>query len=252
MCIESNLTTVKEVLRLPAMVMQDQITRLASMSTGLLRLRTLLSSIVMAYLVFAVWELRAAFGGPLAIAERFNAIPTQARWALLALGLVIPYAISVIVGRRLMIQGDIAPSQYGSSGLLWLQRIWGIAVFTLVAVHVGHVWVPNWGNPMLAQGVFDALYRDAGKPFFLAVYVIGVTSACFQWAQGVATWVVIRGWVNSDRWRRRWRAAAAVATALIWMIAIDVLSFFTTGARLSIELLEWGKKLFLAAKFLIS
>lgn len=232
--------------------MQDQITRLASLSTGLLRLRMVLSSIVMAYLCLALWELRAGFEGPVVFAERFNAIPTQARWGILALGLVVPYGVYVVVGMRLVIRGDIASSQYGSTGLMWLQRVWGIAVCVLVVVHVWHVWVPNWGNPMLAQGVFDALYRDAGKPFFIAVYVIGLTSACFQWAQGVAAWVVLRGWVSSDRWRKRWRAAAAIATAGIWMIAIDVLSFFTSGARLSIELLQWSKTLFSAVKFWVS
>ncbi len=233
--------------------MQDAITRLTKVSFGLVRARALSSAVLMTYLVFTVWELWPAFDGPIAFAERFNRVPTLMRWIILMFGLVIPYVVYVFAGIRILFQeNDIAASYYGSIGLRRLQRFWDLAVAVLVVTHLFHVWWLNWGNPMLAQGVFDALYRDLSKPLFLGIYVMGLTAVCFQWAQGVATYGVLHGWVHSDAWRKRWRAMAAIIAMFVWLIVVEILSYFVTGARFSIELLEWLKSMALVTKGWIS
>ncbi|MCB9707953.1 MAG: hypothetical protein H6714_04100 [Myxococcales bacterium] len=231
------------------MIMQDSITRLARVSSAWVNARAALSAVLMGYFAFQLWELWAGFDGPEGFADRFNDIPRMARLFVLVMGLFVPYLLYTYAGLRQMWRGDdIAASQYGSRGLRRLQRFWGLAVFVWIAVHLFHVWLPNLNNPLLAEGVFDALYRDASKPFYLVVYVTGMSAATFQWAQGVATYGVLRGWVSSDRWRRRWRAAALVSSGLLWLLGCEVLGYFVTGARPSIELLGWLDSLLMIFK----
>ncbi|QQR91651.1 MAG: hypothetical protein IPJ88_08020 [Myxococcales bacterium] len=195
--------------------------------------------------MFQLWEFWAARQGLASFYARFELLPSAARIGLTVLAMVIPFLLYAYTGLLLAIRGEgLAPSQYGSVGLRRLQRIAGFVVIVFCSVHLWQFWLSNLGKADLASAVFFALYAEAGKPIYIVLYVLGITAVCFQWAQGIVAWGVLRGWVSNDAVRRRWRTVSGAVALCMWLVGIEVFSFFATGDYLSKDLVNRTQAVF--------
>ncbi len=113
---------------------------------------------------------------------------------------------------------NLSRYRYPRNGLYTLQRITGAIVFVFLVYHVGTTVVPKWTNDKhlfeAAPFLIDILNDEFGTWTGRILYLIGITSATFHFANGLWGFCVSWGLVVGKKAQRN----AALAFSLVGLV----------------------------------
>lgn len=121
---------------------------------------------------------------------------------------------------------NLSRYRYPRNGLYTLQRITGAIVFVFLIYHVGTTVVPKWTNDKhlfeAAPFLIDILNNQFGTWTGRILYLIGITSATFHFANGLWGFCISWGLVVGKKAQRN----AALAFSLVGL-ALTVMGLAT-------------------------
>jgi hypothetical protein len=132
-----------------------------------------------------------------------------------------------ILRRQPTEDADAAP--YRSVGSRRLQGLAGALVWTLVVVHLLLRWLMTVRVGPVALSQYELLREYLSRPPVLAVYVLGLGALGLFVSQGLAASVRAWGHATRPQTSRRLEVGCTFVSALLMLMAINVLSHFVTG-----------------------
>lgn len=190
------------------------------------------------HIALTVWPITAFFA--LEIARMWPALHGASSFAAASpatwLSLVVwSFVLLVFLGLYArgwsLIRGDARAAEglYRSEGCRRLQMLSGGAAWGLVVAHLILQWVMTVRVGPVALSQYELLRGFLSRPPVLAFYVAGLAALGLFLSQGFAAtfraWGVWRG-PESSRWLE---VGCTVASAVMVLMAINVLSHFATG-----------------------
>jgi len=178
------------------------------------------------WLAWHLWQFGAAHAGRDVFVARFTLLPDGAG-AGLDLLLLVGIGVHVLLGVKLAVD-DPAPRHAGSHespGSRSWQRLTGLLAFAFVLFHV-----LSLGSRVDALSVFARLDDTLGQPRYVLIWVIGLTAVFAHLAEGVPAALRTLGLVGGEFQLRRVRVLANVVAAVCWLVSMNSLAYFATGA----------------------
>ncbi len=178
------------------------------------------------WLLWHLWQLAAAREGREAFVARFSLLPDVVGVSLDLL-LLAGLLVHVAVGLRLVLD-DPGPRRAGghaSAGSRSWQRLTGVLAFAFVLFHVTSLG--RGADPLAVFTHFDA---TLGQPRYLLIWVLGLTAVFAHLAEGLPVALRTLGLVGGDLQLGRARVLSALLAAFGWLLAMNSLSYFATGA----------------------
>jgi len=143
-------------------------------------------------------------------------------------GIVLPILFHGLYGMVIAAQGRSNVSSYGHvrNWMYLLQRITGVLALGFILVHLAQYRVPKLLGRMPWENFYPALERDLNRPGIFALYVLGVTSTIFHFANGL--WLFGNTWgiTVSERAMKRSSWFCAAFGLLLWAMSVNVLLHF--------------------------
>lgn len=113
-----------------------------------------------------------------------------------------------------------------------VQWVTGLMVMAFTVYHVAQVWSAGGGPHTSVHDVYDALWRQAGRPLVLIVYLFGITAAWFHLAHGLSRLPFTFGLrVSPGRVLGARLIAGALGLAL-WGMMLHLFAHFALGGPL--------------------
>jgi succinate dehydrogenase / fumarate reductase cytochrome b subunit len=160
------------------------------------------------------------------------ALHPWARGWLVALVLVPLLAHAALGVARLLREPPPADPLLGPPSLRTLQAITGGLSFVFIAYHVGTLWGGGRGPHASERDAYALLWQTAGRPFDLAIYVVGMAAVCLHVAHGWSRAAVTFGVVRSPREMRFLRLGAGVIGFVLLFLLLEVFAHFAIGQAL--------------------
>ena len=142
--------------------------------------------------------------------------------------LLLPLLVHAGIGLRLAREPDESRA-YHSPAFRKLQGLTGLVTALFLLWHVGLVWVPRVMQGGAASAAYAAMQDQAGPVLGMALYVFGLSAVCIHFGQGLAAARIRHA---PDAAPRFVRAAAALLALAVWLVMLNVLSVYATGAAL--------------------
>jgi succinate dehydrogenase / fumarate reductase, cytochrome b subunit len=117
-------------------------------------------------------------------------------------------------------------------GLRAVQAGTGILVVAFLCYHVPQMWSPGTGPHTSARDVYATLWESAGRPRDLAIYILGISAACFHFAHGLSRAAVTLRLAATPRGVLFWRLGAGVLGTGLWLAMLQLLAHFALGQGL--------------------
>ncbi len=178
-----------------------------------------------AYMGFHAWEhwpVRASRDAALERMELVSSAPME-----IAV-LMLPLLAHAGLGLRLWRQPDETRA-YASPAFRSLQAVTGLLTALFLLWHVGGVWLPRVISGGRASAAYSAMLDQAGPSLGMGLYVLGVSAVCIHFGQGLgAAWIRNTPTVSPVFAR----AVGALVGTLIWLVMLDLLAVYATGAAL--------------------
>jgi succinate dehydrogenase/fumarate reductase cytochrome b subunit (b558 family) len=189
---------------------------------------------LLAFVGFHLWETSSATGGRERFAVRVTG--TGGSWVivLFEVALVLaPLTVHIVLGalRAGASRREPPHAGYADAGSRYLQWITGGLTLAFVVGHMAHTWVAKLGGAGPFE-LYEALRVDLPRPWYLGLYVVGLTALCLHIAQGVGAAAVTWSIARTERSRRGWRIGGGLLAVCLWLVAINTTSHFTTGGAL--------------------
>lgn len=153
-------------------------------------------------------------------------------------GIFLPLAFHSFYGLYLAFRGkpNALKYPYATNWLYVMQRVTGVIAFAFICYHLGEFRVQKWLFGMRSEAFYQTLEAHlsstyGGVPWLALLYMVGVGSAVFHFANGLAG--VCMAWgltVTKVAQRRAAVVCGAIGLALFFLGANTVL-FFATGTR---------------------
>jgi succinate dehydrogenase / fumarate reductase cytochrome b subunit len=178
-----------------------------------------------AYLLFHAYEHVAVRAGRAALVLRLE----RTSHALLEVLLVLlPLLVHAALGVRLArTRAEHAP--YASPAFARLQLWTGIAAALFLLLHVGGVWLPRVTEQRPAAAYGAMLRQVAHLPGAL-LYLLGISAVCLHFGQGLSSLLLRHGVLGLPA--RGARILGALVGVLLWLVFLDELSAYVSGAAL--------------------
>lgn len=194
---------------------------------GLGRVQSLLGVLPLgSYLVFHLVDQWPALSGREVWVEHAARHPPR-MW-LLAL-LVAAAAVHAVLGVARLVQAD---GERSARRLRGLQALTGLLLLGFVAYHVAQVWAPGVGAHTSPRDAYDCLWRLAGEPLSLSIYLVGITAAWFHFAHGLSRAAFTWGLAVSPRGIMGARVLAGALGFVFWLLSLQLLAHFALGTSL--------------------
>jgi hypothetical protein len=118
---------------------------------------------------------------------------------------------------------------YRSEGCRRLQRLAGGLAWGLVVAHLALQWFMTVAAGPVALSQYELLRRFLSHPLVLVFYVVGLASFGLFLSQGIAASVRAWGMARGPKTSQLLEVGATLASAMVLLLAINVLSHFVTG-----------------------
>ncbi|NOY94010.1 MAG: hypothetical protein GXP55_22740, partial [Deltaproteobacteria bacterium] len=172
------------------------------------------------------WQLGAAREGREAFVARFSLLPAGVG-VLLDVLLLAGLLVHVGAGVKLVLDdpGPRHAAGHASAGSRSWQRLTGVLAFAFVLFHVFSL-----AGAADALAVFSRFDATLGQPRYLLIWVLGLTAIFAHLAEGVPAALRTLGLVGGELQLRRARVLSGLLAAFGWLLAMNSLSYFATGA----------------------
>lgn len=155
--------------------------------------------------------------------------PSSWGWLTLHTLLILGSLLAYAVGWSRFAPEDPSGQPYRSIGCVRLQKLAGGVAWGLLLAHLILQWVMTLRVGPVALSHYELLRGFLSRPPVLAFYVVGLAALGAYLAQGAAA--SFRAWGLGTRPETsRWlEVGCTVASAMVTLMAVNVLSHFTTG-----------------------
>lgn len=178
-----------------------------------------------AYMGFHAWEHWPARVSRDAALERMQLVSSAPVEIVVVM---VPLLVHAGLGLRLSREAD-ETGAYASPGFRSLQAITGIATLAFLLWHVGGVWLPRVVAGGSALSAYSAMLDQAGPSLGMGLYVLGISTVCIHFGQGLgAAWIRHTPAVSPVFAR----SVGALVGAAVWIVMLNVLAVYATGAAL--------------------
>lgn len=182
--------------------------------------------------IFVLFALTLVRAWPAVRGARSYAAALPATWLSLIVSTVV---VTVLLGayghgwRTLALRSveDFGP--YRSAGCIRLQKLAGAVAWALVVAHLILCWAMTMHTGPVALSHYELMRGYLSRPLVVASYVLGIAAFGLFASQGLAA--SFRAWRIGERPKGSLglEVGATLASALMVMIAFNVLSHFATG-----------------------
>ncbi len=153
--------------------------------------------------------------------------------------LFLPFLFHIFYGFAIMYSGSINVQHHGypRNWLYVLQRLSAIPAFFFIIFHVVSLrfWPHGEGEPNFYKIMIDVF----ANPFYLAFYIVGVSSICFHFANGISTFCMTWGITISPTSQKMvGYACAAVGIGLAGMAINSIFGFRPEGLQKAAEAVQ--------------
>jgi hypothetical protein len=190
------------------------------------------------HVALTVWPLAALFALELArIWPALRGAPSYASaspasWLSLVACTVV---VAVFVGAyargwsRLALESPDDAGPYRTLGCVRLQKVAGRVAWAFVVAHLTFQWIMNFRVGPVALSHYELMRSFLSRPLVLGFYVFGLAAVGLYLSQGIAA--TFRAWgVGTRSESSRWlEVGCTLASAVVMLAAINVLSHFATG-----------------------
>jgi len=161
--------------------------------------------------------------------EKLTSLPYVVFMEIFLIGL--PIAFHAIYGLYIAWQGqfNVASYPYGRNWMYALQRITGILLVVYIGIHVWETRIAAAFNPAIKHDLFAHMQAMFDSPAYVAFYIVGLACACFHFANGLWTFLIVWGITVGPRGQRL--ASVACAGLGVILFAMGVNSIFGFMAR---------------------
>jgi succinate dehydrogenase / fumarate reductase cytochrome b subunit len=181
--------------------------------------------------------------GALAYNEKVEFLRTLPYVAFLEWGFIfIPFLFHAILGVYIMWTGSVNMSSYGftRNWLYFFQRVSSFFVLLFVVQHVLQTRFGMFRGPLAETGgledFYDLMSRIFNDPLMVTVYVIGILSTCFHFANGLSTFCMTWGLTISRQSQRLvGYACLAIGVTLAAMALWSMVGFRGEGQLADLE-----------------
>jgi len=178
------------------------------------------------WLAWHLWQVDAARSGREVFVARLSLLPAGVG-AAFDLFLLLGIGLHVLIGIKLAID-DPAPRSAGShqsAGSRSWQRLTGLLALAFVLFHVFSL-----GSFADGVGVYAHLDATLGQPRYMVIWVLGLTAVFAHLAEGLPAALRTLGLIGGELQVRRVRVLANVVAAGCWLVSMNSLAYFATGA----------------------
>jgi hypothetical protein len=151
---------------------------------------------------------------------------SQAACTAVVIVFLLAYALGWATLRREAPEG---PGPYRSQGCRKLQRWAGVLMWCLVIGHVALKWSMFISAGPVSLSHYELLRGALSKPVVLGLYIVGLGALGVFFSQGVAASVRAWGFAERPESSRWLEVGCTLLTAMLLLLAINVLSHFATG-----------------------
>jgi succinate dehydrogenase / fumarate reductase cytochrome b subunit len=166
---------------------------------------------------------RARFDANVAWIQQMPAL----RWLELV-GIALPLTYHALYGIFVAsrAQPNVGRYPHGANWLFLLQRITGLLTFAFVILHLAHFRFAKARGVLDSARFYPAIEALLSTPAYYALYLLGVTSTVFHFANGLRTACETWGLSTTARTRRVVAIVSAGVGVLLWVIAVNTLFHF--------------------------
>jgi succinate dehydrogenase/fumarate reductase cytochrome b subunit len=141
---------------------------------------------------------------------------------------LLPLMLHAALGVRLSrTRAEHAP--YASSAFARLQLWTGIVSALFLLLHVGTIWLPRVEQQRPAAA-FGAMVQHVGTLPEALLYLLGISAVCMHFGQGLSSLLLRHGVLGLPA--RGARILGALVGGGLWLVFLDELSAYVTGAAL--------------------
>ncbi|KPK14532.1 MAG: hypothetical protein AMJ62_12980 [Myxococcales bacterium SG8_38] len=131
--------------------------------------------------------------------------------------------------RVLSRESTSGPAPYRNPGCRRLQSLAGGMAWALVAAHLILLWVMTLRAGPVALSHYELLRRFLSRPLVLAFYMLGLGALGLYLSQGIAASFRAWGFGTRPKSSLRLEVGCTLGSAILMLLAINVLSHFVTG-----------------------
>jgi succinate dehydrogenase / fumarate reductase cytochrome b subunit len=154
-------------------------------------------------------------------------------WAIALV--LVPLGLHAVLGCAGLLRArtDVGQALYGPAALRVIQGVTGALVLGFVLYHVGQLWsVGDDGPQHSPRAAYALMWQALGRPFDLAIYLVGITATCFHFAHGLSRAAVTFGLARGARPLLLSRVGAGLIGFALWGLLLQLLGHFALGAPL--------------------
>jgi succinate dehydrogenase / fumarate reductase, cytochrome b subunit len=178
-----------------------------------------------AYLLFHVFEQSPVRVSRDAAIER---LAFSENVPLEVLCVLVPLFVHAVLGLVLARRPEEGPSVYASPTFRRFQMTTGVVTALFLVLHVATVWLARVREGR-AAAAYTAMTNQVGTLPSAALYVLGTSCVCWHFAHGLSA-LLLRNAPNLSP--RVARAGCAMVGIWLWVIFMDELAAYATGAAL--------------------
>jgi len=183
------------------------------------------------YACFHAWETSAAPSGRDAFVHRIFGSGSMVSLIGETLVVMIPLTLHGAIGLYIAARDRNGDGVYESRGLLRTQRLTGVIAFCFLVFHLAHTWFLKLGGSPVRE-LYDTLMDDLGRPLYVVIYAIGISSLCFHLGQGLPAFARRIKLVRSQGADKVIRVTAGVLALVLWIAWTNTLGYFARGSGL--------------------
>jgi succinate dehydrogenase / fumarate reductase cytochrome b subunit len=145
----------------------------------------------------------------------------------------IPLAIHVVLGVIMIFEAKYNPVRYGYSRNWWFlfQRLSAVCVLFFIVWHVWTTRIQLMLGRVEVGGLYELMQAQFQDPFFLAIYVLGITSAALHFGNGLWGFLVSWGLLTSRRSQRVFAGLCIAVGALVLAGFVNVAYHYSSGSE---------------------
>lgn len=180
------------------------------------------------FLLFHFFENASARRGAEAFNETVHKIASMpylviAEWGLLLLPLIFHALYGILITRAS--RPVVAHYTHARNIAYVLQRITGVVALGYIAYHV--VSTRFWALFVAGREItFADMTTKLSVPWVFTLYVVGILSVVYHFANGLWSFSITWGLVRTDAGQKRLAAVSCLVFAVLAVVGIDILSAF--------------------------
>lgn len=197
-----------------------------------------------AFLVEHLWTNATALGGQAQFDEAVLGIQRIPMLPVVeTLFIFAPLTFHAVYGVWLSRQAkpNVAHYTYSRNWAYLLQRITGVLTFLFILVHLWDYRIQKWLYGMTTESFYPELAKHLsdvryGVPWYGILYLVGVASAVFHFANGLVGFCASWGITTTRRAQSRATVLFGIFGFVLFLLGANTVLYFATGTRLYIPM----------------